>query len=146
VANFIKLATSKFYDGTTFHRVVPGFVIQGGDPNTKPGATGEPGTGGPGYTIDAEVGPTNPEKHTPGTLAMARSMDINSAGSQFYITLAATPNLDGGYTVFGRCVADADLALCQQVAVGDRMTVEIVQPAAPADAASAPATPAAKAP
>jgi cyclophilin family peptidyl-prolyl cis-trans isomerase len=142
VANFIKLADSKFYDGTTFHRVVPGFVIQGGDPNTKPGGQGQPGTGGPGYTIDAEVGPSNPEKHLIGTLAMARAQDINSAGSQFYVTLAAEPSLDwpsmGGYTVFGRCVGDADIQVCQKVQQDDRMTVEIVKAgeAGPADVAA----------
>ena len=131
VANFVKLARSGFYDGTTFHRVVPGFVIQGGDPNTRPGGPGGmPGTGGPGYTIPAEVGPGNPEKHLPGTLAMARSAALDSAGSQFYLTCATIPHLDGGYTVFGRITNPQDLAIINAVRMGDPLRVEI--PAAPA--------------
>ncbi|MBA2481682.1 MAG: peptidylprolyl isomerase [Planctomycetes bacterium] len=149
VANFVKLAQAKFFDGSTFHRVVPGFVIQGGDPNTKKGATGQPGTGtqldakGNPLLIKAEVGAANPEKHTPGTLAMARGPDLNSASCQFYVTLAATPSLDGQYTVFGRVVGEADLAVALKVKADDRMTVEIIDPtdkkAVPA-AADAPAT------
>ncbi len=128
VANFVKLAQTGFYDGTAFHRVEPGFVIQGGDPNSRPGATGRPGMGGPGYRIKAEVGPANPEKHLPGTLAMARSMDLDSAGSQFYLTLATTPHLDGGYTVFGRIADPADLAVIQAIRPNDPMRVEILPP------------------
>ncbi len=94
VRNFIKLAESRFYDGTIFHRVVPGFVIQGGDPLGT-------GSGGPGYNVDAEF---NEQKHLTGTVAMARSMDPNSAGSQFYICLKAQPMLDNKYTVFGQVV------------------------------------------
>jgi len=93
VANFIKLAEAGFYDGLTFHRVEPEFVIQGGDP------TGD-GSGGPGYSIKREI---NPElKHVVGALAWARSNDPNSAGSQFYITLSETAFLDNAYAVFGK--------------------------------------------
>jgi cyclophilin family peptidyl-prolyl cis-trans isomerase len=102
--NFIDLAEKGFYDGLTFHRIVPGFVIQGGDPNGD-------GTGGPGYTIKGEF---NPElKHdAAGVVAMARKgNDPDSAGSQFYITLAPTPNLDGSYAVFGRVIEGLDVVL-----------------------------------
>src|SRR5574337_731181 len=92
VANFIKLVKSGFYDGLSFHRVEPGFVVQGGDPNGN-------GTGGPGYTIKDEV---NGRKHGTGAVAMAKTTAPNSAGSQFYITLAPQPALDRDYTVFGR--------------------------------------------
>jgi peptidyl-prolyl cis-trans isomerase B (cyclophilin B) len=90
-ANFVKLATSNFYNGLTFHRVEPNFVIQGGDPKGD-------GTGGPGYNIKAEF---NKNPHLEGTVAMARAMDPDSAGSQFYICLAPAQFLDGKYTVFG---------------------------------------------
>ena len=112
VANFCELAQSGFYDGTKFHRYVPGFVIQGGDPNTRDmspadviagrrGPKGMPGTGGPGYRIREEF-TTNPRNsHVDGALAMARSQDPNSAGSQFYFCLGAQHGLDSGYTVFG---------------------------------------------
>jgi peptidyl-prolyl cis-trans isomerase B (cyclophilin B) len=112
VANFCELAQSGFYDGTKFHRYVPGFVIQGGDPNTREmssadvvaqrrGPKGMPGTGGPGYRIREEF-TTNPRnKHVDGALAMARSQDPNSAGSQFYFCLGPQHGLDSGYTVFG---------------------------------------------
>src|SRR5262245_58040035 len=93
-ANFIGLAESGFYNGLTFHRYVPGFVIQGGDPSGN-------GTGGSGKTIPLEVTPQL-KHNTAGTVAMARTNDPNSATSQFYITLAPTPNLDMGYAVFGR--------------------------------------------
>ena len=106
VDNFLKLARQGFYDGTTFHRVVPGFVIQGGCPNTKPGATGRPGTGGPGYTIDAEF---NDVPHVRGTLSMARAADPNSAGSQFFIVVSDARFLDGQYTAFGRVVSGMDV-------------------------------------
>ena len=92
VRNFIKLAATKFYDGLIFHRVVAGFVIQGGDPQGV-------GTGGPGYNIKAEF---NSHQHLPGTVAMARSSDPDSAGSQFYFCLNALPMLDNNYTVFGQ--------------------------------------------
>jgi peptidyl-prolyl cis-trans isomerase B (cyclophilin B) len=115
VANFCELAESGFYDGTKFHRYVPGFVIQGGDPNTrdmtpmdvaagKRGPKGMPGTGGPGYSIREEF-TTNPRNsHVDGALAMARSQDPNSAGSQFYFCLGPQHGLDSGYTVFGNTI------------------------------------------
>ena len=111
VNNFVFLANEGFYDGLTFHRVEPGFVIQGGDP------TGN-GTGGPGYTVPAEI----ELQHVEGAIAMARRADqVNperaSSGSQFYITLAATPFLDGAYTAFGHVVEGMDVV--QSIAVGD---------------------------
>jgi cyclophilin family peptidyl-prolyl cis-trans isomerase len=100
VENFKKLANSGFYDGLVFHRIVPGFVIQGGDPNTKSIANKSRwGTGGPGWTVKAEF---NKNKHSRGALSMARSQDPNSAGSQFFIVLKDANFLDGQYTVFGR--------------------------------------------
>lgn len=100
VRNFIHLARSGFYDGTIFHRVVPGFVIQGGDPLGT-------GTGGPGYSIRGEFaanGFPNDLKHTRGVVSMARTQDPNSAGSQFFIMVADAPHLDGHYAAFGRVV------------------------------------------
>ncbi|MBB6674200.1 peptidylprolyl isomerase [Cohnella nanjingensis] len=94
VANFEKLANSGFYDNLTFHRVVPGFVAQGGCPNGN-------GTGGPGYEIDCEI---NPNKHERGALAMAHR-GPNTGGSQFYIVYAPQPHLDGVHTVFGKVVS-----------------------------------------
>ena len=130
VANFVKLARAKFYDGLAFHRVEPGFVIQGGDPFTRLGLNaqeqGPIGTGGPGYSIKLEAGPTNPEKHLPGTLAMARNQDPDSAGSQFYLTCANTPHLNGGYTVFGRTQKPADLVIINKIKAGDRFSVDII--------------------
>ena len=96
--NFKRLANAGYYDGTTFHRVVPGFVIQGGDIFSRDTRRTNDGKGGPGYFIDAEF---NPRIHVRGTLAMARSQDPNSAGSQFYIALARLGQLDNRYTVFG---------------------------------------------
>ena len=115
VAAFIELAKKGFYDGTKFHRVEPGFVIQGGDPLSK---TDDPmvGTGSPGYRLKAEF---NSQKHTDGAVAMARSQDPNSAGSQFYITLGAQPMLDGQYTVFGKVTEGMDVV--RSIAVGDVM-------------------------
>ncbi len=107
VENFQKLARQGFYDGTTFHRVIPGFMIQGGCPNTKPGASGAPGTGGPGYNIDAEF---NDTPHKRGILSMARAADPNSAGSQFFICVADSGFLDGKYTAFGRVVSGMEVA------------------------------------
>ena len=101
VANFIKLAKTGFYDGTTFHRVIPGFMIQGGDPNSKDDDRANDGTGGPGYTLNAEF---NQKPHLRGTLSMARAMDPNSAGSQFFICAADAPHLNGNYTVFGQVI------------------------------------------
>lgn len=112
VANFCELAESGFYDGLKFHRYVPDFVIQGGCPNTREmtseqvaagmrGPYGQPGTGGPGYRIRQEFR-TNPNNsHVDGALAMARSQDVDSAGSQFYLCLGPQHFLDPNYTVFG---------------------------------------------
>jgi peptidyl-prolyl cis-trans isomerase B (cyclophilin B) len=125
VANFIKLAKDGFYDGLAFHRVVEGFVIQGGCPNTREDADGHPGTGGPGYTINCEVGAANPEKHSPGSLSMAHA-GPDTGGSQFFITHAATPHLDGKHTVFGRIKAKDDLDVVLRVREGDRFSVAII--------------------
>jgi cyclophilin family peptidyl-prolyl cis-trans isomerase len=105
VENFKKLAKKGFYDGVKFHRVIPGFMIQGGDPNTKTGK-GPAGQGGPGYTINAEF---NSIKHKRGILSMARTSDPNSAGSQFFIMHADSPNLDGQYSAFGQVVKGMDV-------------------------------------
>ncbi len=109
-ANFRKLAKEGFYAGTTFHRVIPGFMIQGGDPNSKDDDRSNDGLGGPGYTIDAEIGLT----HDRGVIAAARQGDeVNPArksnGSQFYITVAPAKFLDGQYTVFGKVVKGMDV-------------------------------------
>ena len=103
--NFIKLASSGFYDGVTFHRVVPGFVIQGGDP------TGT-GAGGPGYHIKGEFlanGVKNDLKHTRGVLSMARAMAYDSAGSQFFIMVEDAPHLDGQYAAFGKVTSGMEV-------------------------------------
>lgn len=137
VGNFVELARKGFYDGTRFHRYEPGFVVQGGDPNSK-GLTAEQvkkaaasggsydpakpplGTGGPGYTIKGEFDPAmNPNKHIQGALGMARSQSPDSAGSQFYFTLADTPFLDGNYTVFGRVTDGLDVMM--KLGVGDEI-------------------------
>jgi peptidyl-prolyl cis-trans isomerase B (cyclophilin B) len=107
VENFLKLAREGFYDGTTFHRVIPGFMIQGGCPNTKEGARGAPGTGGPGYQIDAEF---NDTPHKRGVVSMARAQDPNSAGSQFFVCVADSKFLDGQYSAFGRVVRGMEVA------------------------------------
>jgi cyclophilin family peptidyl-prolyl cis-trans isomerase len=99
VKNFKDLAEKGFYDGTTFHRVIPGFMIQGGDPNTKNDDRSTHGMGGPGYTIKAEFSST---PHTRGVLSMARSQDPDSAGSQFFVVVKDSSFLDNQYTVFGR--------------------------------------------
>jgi len=101
VENFVKLSEKGFYDGTRFHRVIPGFMIQGGDPNTKQNDTSRWGFGGPGHRVDAEF---NDIPHERGILSMARSADPNSAGSQFFLMHAKAPSLDNQYTVFGRMV------------------------------------------
>jgi peptidyl-prolyl cis-trans isomerase B (cyclophilin B) len=109
VKNFLDLARKGFYDGTTFHRVIPGFMIQGGDPNTKD--TSAPrerhGTGGPGYSIKAEF---NATPHKRGVLSMARSQSPDSAGCQFFICVADAGFLDGQYTAFGRVVRGMESA------------------------------------
>jgi peptidyl-prolyl cis-trans isomerase B (cyclophilin B) len=116
VTNFVQLSKEGFYNNLTFHRVVPNFVIQGGDPQGT-------GSGGPGYTIPAEIS-GNPHKHVEGALAWARTGDeVNpqrrSSGSQFYITLAPTPFLDNAYTVFGKTIAGLDVV--KKIAVGDKI-------------------------
>lgn len=122
VTNFIQLANGGFYNNLMFHRVVPGFVIQGGDPEGT-------GRGGPGYTVKGET--TNGLLHVEGALAWARLGDqVNpmreSSGSQFYITLAPTPNLDNEYTVFGKTISGMDVV--KSIAVGDKIlgvTIEV---------------------
>ncbi len=106
VGNFVALANSGFYDGLIFHRVIPGFMIQGGDPKGI-------GIGGPGYCIKGEFeqnGVANPLKHTYGVLSMARSMMPNSAGSQFFIMTSNSPHLDGAYAAFGKVIEGMDAA------------------------------------
>ena len=124
VANFVKLAKEKYYDGLNFHRVIGDFMIQGGCPNTRAGAKGHPGTGGPGYTITCETGPSNPEKHLPGTLSMAHA-GKDTGGSQFFVTHRATSHLDGVHTVFGRILDKSDLDVVNKVKQGDAMSIEI---------------------
>ncbi len=133
VNNFIELAKKGFYDGTTFHRVVPKFVIQGGDPNSKKPDRSKHGMGGPGYTVKAEFSKTS---HKRGTLSMARSADPDSAGSQFFICVAPASFLDGKYTAFGEVVTGievVDKIVSQPRDANDNpkdrieMTVEIVE-------------------
>jgi len=107
VNNFIELAKKGFYDGTTFHRVIPGFMIQGGDPNSKDPDKSKHGMGGPGHAVKAEF---NDKPHNRGTLSMARSGHPDSAGSQFFICLAPSPFLNNKYTVFGEVVSGIDVA------------------------------------
>ena len=107
VENFVKLARDGFYDGSTFHRVIPGFMIQGGDPNSKDEDRSNDGQGGPGYTINAEFSDV---PHKRGILSMARAQDPNSAGSQFFIVVADSNFLDGQYTVFGEVIEGMDVA------------------------------------
>ncbi len=107
VANFKKLAGEGFYNGTAFHRIIQGFMIQGGDPLTKdPTAQDRYGTGGPGYQIDAEF---NDRHHERGVISMARGPNPNSAGSQFFICLAPQPALDHQYTAFGKLIKGDDV-------------------------------------
>lgn len=129
VGNFVELVQKGFYNDTKFHRYEPGFVIQGGDPQTKDATSKEVadqvasgqsmfGTGGPGYQIKGEFDPAqNPNKHVEGALGMARSQSPDSAGSQFYFTLAATPFLDSQYTVFGKVTEGLDVV--KALRVGD---------------------------
>ena len=98
VNNFIKLVNDGFYNGLTFHRVIPGFMAQGGCPNTKVGSNGMPGTGGPGYSIKCEI---NSNKHLKGSLSMAHA-GKDTGGSQFFIVYEPQPHLDGVHTVFGK--------------------------------------------
>ena len=110
VENFVKLAESNFYDGLTFHRVIPGFVIQGGDPNGN-------GTGGPGYTLKCET-EGNPNRHERGSLSMAHA-GKDTGGSQFFICHEAQPHLDGVHTVFGKVTDGMDVV--DRVQAGDVM-------------------------
>jgi cyclophilin family peptidyl-prolyl cis-trans isomerase len=114
-AAFIKLARAGYYDGLTFHRVEPGFVVQGGDPSGN-------GTGGPGYQLDAEF---NDNPHITGTVAMARSSNPNSAGSQFYICLGDAPFLNKQYTVFGHVVEGQTVV--DAIRKGDAMTTVTIE-------------------
>jgi peptidyl-prolyl cis-trans isomerase B (cyclophilin B) len=106
VDNFLKLSREKFYNGTAFHRIIKGFMIQGGCPNSKVGARGMPGTGGPGYMVKAEF---NNRSHVRGVLSMARSQDPDSAGSQFFICHGDASFLNNKYTAFGKLVAGEDV-------------------------------------
>jgi peptidyl-prolyl cis-trans isomerase B (cyclophilin B) len=116
VENFVTLAKKGFYDGLVFHRVIPGFMAQGGDPKGD-------GTGGPGYTIKDEF---NKQKHVRGAVAMARTSAPNSSGSQFYICFEPQPHLDGGYVVFGKVVSGMNLV--DSIKKGDKMkTVKIIE-------------------
>lgn len=109
VENFKKLANEKFYDNTAFHRIIKGFMIQGGDPKTKdPAKESEWGTGEPGYRIPAEF---SERKHERGVISMARGSDPNSAGCQFFICLGATPQLDRKYTCFGKLIKGEEVLL-----------------------------------
>ncbi len=120
VANFSKLARSGFYEGLTFHRVIPNFVIQGGDPNGD-------GTGGPGYTIKCETD-GNPHKHLRGSISMAhRGRD--TGGSQFFICHSPQPHLDGVHTVFGRVIQGLDVL--DEIRQGDHMTHVTIQEDSP---------------
>ena len=105
VENFLDLVKKGFYNGLTFHRIISGFMIQGGDPDGN-------GMGGPGYSIKGEIksnGVDNPLKHEKGVISMARSMDPNSAGSQFFIMHEAAPHLDGQYAAFGKVIEGLDV-------------------------------------
>ncbi|MGB6986685.1 MAG: peptidylprolyl isomerase [Candidatus Aquilonibacter sp.] len=117
-AAFMKLAEEGFYDGLAFHRVEPGFVVQGGDPDGD-------GTGGPGYRLKAEF---SDRPHVRGTVAMARSSDPNSAGSQFYICLADARFLDKNYTVFGQMTEGFEAL--DAIRRGDKMNLVTVEPVA----------------
>jgi peptidyl-prolyl cis-trans isomerase B (cyclophilin B) len=122
-AAFVELAEKGFYDGTKFHRVEPGFVIQGGDPHSRDGS-GPEGTGGPGYNLAAEF---NSRPHLDGTVAMARAGHPDSAGSQFYICLGRQAFLDGNYTVFGQVTEGLDVV--RSITRGDVMeSVTIERP------------------
>jgi peptidyl-prolyl cis-trans isomerase B (cyclophilin B) len=110
VASFTRLAAAHFYDGTTFHRVIPKFMIQGGDPNSKDADPSNDGQGGPGYTLKPEF---SDSPHVPGTLSMARRAEPDSAGSQFFIMTTGSeswrPQLDGQFTVFGHVLSGQDV-------------------------------------
>ena len=127
VANFVKLASEGFYDGLAFHRVIPSFVIQGGCPNTRAGATGVPGTGGPGYKIKCETA-GNPHKHELGALSMAHA-GKDTGGSQFFVVNGDRSNvahLDGVHTVFGKCAGEEDIKVVQAIRANDRILKAVV--------------------
>ncbi len=139
VKNFLLLAKKGFYDGTVFHRVIPGFMIQGGDPKSRELRKSGHGTGGPGYTIRAEF---SNKPHKRGTLSMARMQDPDSAGSQFFISVARTKFLDGKYTVFGEVVSGLDVVDKIVNQPRDRrdnplerveIAVSVIEPAPPGD-------------
>ncbi len=110
VENFKTLAKKGFYDGTCFHRIIDGFMIQGGDPNTKdPGKESQWGTGGPGYSIKGEISDRPDRHHVRGVISMANSGHPDTAGSQFFICLGTLPQLDGGYTTFGKLIKGDDV-------------------------------------
>lgn len=126
VANFVKLAKDGFYDGLTFHRVIPDFVIQGGCPNSREGATGMVGTGGPGYKIDCETSGGN-QYHDRGVLSMAHA-GKNTGGSQFFICHSRnnTKHLDGVHTCFGKVIENIEVV--DQIKAGDKiLSIEIIQ-------------------
>ncbi|RIJ37032.1 peptidylprolyl isomerase [Pontibacter oryzae] len=127
VNNFIKLANEGFYDGLTFHRVIPDFVIQGGCPNTREGAKGVPGTGGPGYKIDCELTGDN-QYHDRGVLSMAHA-GRNTGGSQFFVCHSRnnTSHLDRNHTVFGKVVEGLDVI--DQIKANDRIEKIVVNEA-----------------
>ncbi|MFP4030705.1 MAG: peptidylprolyl isomerase [Desulfococcaceae bacterium] len=148
VNNFLELARKDFYNGTTFHRVIPGFMVQGGDPLTREADRSRHGTGGPDYRLKAEF---SHRPHNRRTLSMARSAHPDSAGSQFFICVADAPHLDGQYTVFGEVVEG--MAVVDKIAAEPRdrrdnpkerveMRVEVIPPenaGEPAEADPAPA-------
>lgn len=127
VANFEKLIKDGFYDGTIFHRVIPDFVIQGGDPLSKELPAGNPriGSGGPGYTIKCEL-ENNPRRHGTGSLSMAHA-GKDTGGSQFFITHSPQPHLDNRHTVFGQVVAGMDVV--NAIRAGDKMEKVTIQEA-----------------
>ncbi len=114
VKNFVDLSKKGFYDGLAFHRVINDFMIQGGCPNTRSGASGQPGTGGPGYKINCEI---NPNKHQAGSLSMAHA-GRNTGGSQFFICHSPQPHLDGQHTVFGKT---EDMNVVNAIRANDRI-------------------------
>lgn len=114
VKNFVELANSGFYDGLAFHRVLSNFMVQGGCPNTRPGATGAPGTGGPGYKIKCEI---NPNLHEAGSLSMAHA-GKDTGGSQFFICHSPQSHLDGVHTVFGKT---ADMNVVNAIRQNDKI-------------------------
>jgi peptidyl-prolyl cis-trans isomerase B (cyclophilin B) len=127
VANFVKLASEGFYDGLAFHRVIPQFVIQGGCPNTREGAKGMPGTGGPGYKIKCETA-GNPHKHELGAVSMAHA-GKDTGGSQFFVVNGDRSNvkhLDGVHTVFGKCAGPEDIKVVQSIQANDRIVKAVV--------------------